>query len=344
MTPSLPYQFALAMTAEDGTSLGTIAANHDWEPVCAWTCLHFQRRGELALEGNVRASILPVWSERLGEPYCEGYAVSIDRSGDLPLDYQFPISDFRGLAAAVASSFVADNRLREGELYTYSLAAYPDAKAEPQATGLAVTNKSPMIPVRPAALAEFMQRAVPQGAIAPGDLPVFVAPAVLEQAAAQTHGREGTETGGILIGTLRRDPVSNEIFVEVTAQIPAEYTEGSNVKLTFKPETWAAADAALKLRGGGEVFLGYWHSHPVRTWCKQKECSLEAQRKCKLARDFFSEDDVAVMRAAFPSAYCVAIVANDTAFADLTFSMFGNREGRMQSRGFYVLEETNHAT
>ncbi len=45
------------------------------------------------------------------------------------------------------------------------------------------------------------------------------------------------------------------------------------------------------------------------------------------------------MRAAFPRAYSIAIVANDTAFTDLTFSMFGNREGITQPRGFYVLEE-----
>jgi hypothetical protein len=45
------------------------------------------------------------------------------------------------------------------------------------------------------------------------------------------------------------------------------------------------------------------------------------------------------MRAAFPRAYSVAIVANDTAFTDLTFSMFGNREGTTQPRGFHVLED-----
>ena len=47
------------------------------------------------------------------------------------------------------------------------------------------------------------------------------------------------------------------------------------------------------------------------------------------------------MRAAFSRAYSIAIVANDTAFTDLTFSMFGNREGMIQPRGFYVLEEKN---
>lgn len=50
-------------------------------------------------------------------------------------------------------------------------------------------------------------------------------------------------------------------------------------------------------------------------------------------------DDVAVMRAVFPRAWCVAIVANDTAFTDITLSMFGNRRGVMQPRGFYQLEE-----
>jgi hypothetical protein len=63
-----------------------------------------------------------------------------------------------------------------------------------------------------------------------------------------------------------------------------------------------------------------------------------------LARDFFSADDDAVMRAACPRAYSVAIVANDTAFTDLTFSMFGNREGTTQPRGFYVLEETTNGS
>ncbi len=60
---------------------------------------------------------------------------------------------------------------------------------------------------------------------------------------------------------------------------------------------------------------------------RAKMCTLEQQQTCHLAKDFFSADDEAVMRAAFPRAYSIAIVANDTAFTDLTFSMFCNREG-----------------
>jgi hypothetical protein len=37
-------------------------------------------------------------------------------------------------------------------------------------------------------------------------------------------------------------------------------------------------------------------------------------------------------------------VANDTAFTDVTFSMFQNREGITQPRGFHVLEGTPNVT
>ena len=57
----------------------------------------------------------------------------------------------------------------------------------------------------------------------------------------------------------------------------------------------------------------------------------------------FSADDEAVMHAAFPRTYSIAIVTNDTAFTYLTFRMFGNRKGITQPRGFYVLEENTSA-
>ena len=98
----------------------------------------------------------------------------------------------------------------------------------------------------------------------------------------------GRETGGILIGRLHHDAALPEIFAEVSAQIPAEHTLGTVARLTFTAETWSAASAAIRLRNQGEVYLGYWHSHPVREWCRAKECTLEKQKTCRLAKDFFS--------------------------------------------------------
>ncbi len=81
--------------------------------------------------------------------------------------------------------------------------------------------------------------------------------------------------------------------------------------------------------------LGWWHSHPVREWCK--ECPVERQQVCKMSGDFFSAHDHALHRTVFPSAYSIAIVANDVATGDVTFSAFGWRDGLLEARGFHVI-------
>jgi Prokaryotic homologs of the JAB domain len=339
---NFPYRFALTLFGEDGTNVGTALAQIDWEPAHEWTRLHFQRKGALPPDAEDEgASILPVWATKYGEPYCNGFRIEIARPGCEPVGWDFPNTYFKDFAGTVASGFVEQSKLRSGEVFTYIVVAYPTAREPAAMAGLRMANASPGLPTQEGSIETFLGRARPEGVIDADDLPVFVAEEVLEQAAAQTRTHEGTETGGILIGKLWRDVRAGEIFVEVTAQIPAEHTSGSNVKLSFTPQTWTAAEAALRLRRSGEVYLGYFHSHPVREWCRSKACTPEAQKTCSLARDFFSADDKAVMRAAFPRAYSIAIVANDTAF-DLSFSMFGNRRGVTHSRGFYVLEGSGH--
>jgi hypothetical protein len=344
MTLAFPFRFAVALFRENGASLGTVPVTRDWEPVLEWTRFYFQRKGELSLDEIGSASVLPLWEYSLGEPYCCGYRIQIAQPGRRLVASDFPKNHFRNVASVAASLLVEQNELREGESYSYMVVAHPAPEVEPQSGGLTVANASPGLPAQDAVLDSFLARAIPSGELQDGDMPVFVSRRVLDEAAERTHAEEGTETGGILIGRLWRDSAAGEIFAEVTAQIPAEYASGTNVKLTFTPQVWTAAASALQLRRKGEIYLGYWHSHPVREWCKSKACTPEAQKTCSLGKDFFSADDEAVMRAAFPRAYSIAIVANDTAFTDLSFSMFGNREGVTQPRGFYVLEETTSAT
>jgi len=339
MTLTFPHRFAVALFREDGSGLATVPVDRDWEPAHEWTRFYFQRRGELPLGGDGSASVLPLWERTLGEPYCRGYRIQIAQPGRRPVASDFPNTHFRDFAGVVASRLIERKKLQAGESYSYMVVAHPTPPEASKPGGLSVTNASPSVPIRNGLLENFIARAHPSGSIDADDMPVFVSHRVLEQAAEQTRAKEGAETGGVLIGMLWRDADAGEIFAEITAQIPAEHTSGNDVKLTFTPQTWAAADAALRLRGRGEIYLGYWHSHPVREWCKSKECTPEKQKMCHLAKDFFSADDEAVMRAAFPKAYSIAIVANDTAFTGLTFSMFGNREGLTQPRGFYVLEE-----
>lgn len=338
---TFPYRLSITLFSEDGAVLGTVSAECDWEPLQEWTRLHFQRRGLLSTRvEDESASVLPLWAAASGEPLCRGLRLRIEQPGWPPVASDFPNTLFKDRAGALASLLVEQNKLRAGDAYSYVLAAYPAAET-PDPGRLLVRDTSPCLPVQDGSIEEFLVRANPCGVLDADDIPVFVASRVLEEAAAQTREQQGNETGGILIGRLWRDTRAAEIFVEVSAQIPAVCAAGTSVKLTFTPETWTAAAAALHAHGHGEIFLGYWHSHPVREWCTGKSCTPEAQKTCVYARDFFSADDIAVMRAAFPRAWCVAIVANDTALG-LSFSMFGNRRGATQPRGFYVMEDTSN--
>jgi Prokaryotic homologs of the JAB domain len=340
------HTFALVLFGDEGEPLGSAAVEVDWEPAVEWTSFYFLRRGELPLNGGRgTAFIQPLWDREVGAPYCRGFRVSIVRGRQSPCTSDFPVSYFRRLAAKAAALFVQQGKLEKGDVFRYVVVALVrDATAETSPVGgLQVEEQVAPLRLLESSLAEWQQRAAPVGMVDPDDMPVFAPQYLLDQVATQTVAERGRETGGILIGHLHRDITVPEIFAEVTAQIPAEHTRGDAVKLTFTADTWVAVDNAIKLRRRGEIYLGYWHSHPVRAWCASRDCTLEKQRNCKLAKDFFSVDDEALLRAVFPRGHGLALVANDTAFQDLTFSWFGWREGSIQPRGYYLMGD-DHAT
>ena len=341
------YKFAFVLLEEEGGVIGSAAVEVDWEPAVNWTSFYFLRRGELPLnDGCGAVSILPLWDRQTGEPYCRGFRVSIARDGQAPCTSDFPASYFRRLAAKVAALFVERGKLQKDDVFRYvvvALASDESAEASDAANGLQVEERAVPLQLMKSSLNEWQKKAAPVGVIDPDDMPVFVPQGLLDQVAAQTLAERGRETGGILIGQLHHDPAVPEIFAEVTAQVPAEHTRGDAVKLTFTADTWVAVDSAVKLRRRSEIYLGYWHSHPVFEWCKSRECTLEKQASCKMAKDFFSADDEALLRAVFPRGHSLALVVNDTAFQDLTFSWFGWREGIIQPRGYYLMGD-HHAT
>ena len=338
------YKFALVLFDSEGAQLGSAAVEPDWEPAVQWARFWFQRRGELSFnDGNGSVSILPLWDREAHEPYCRGFRVSFARDGQPACTSDFPVNYVRRLASKVAAVFVEKGKLEQNEAFRYVVVALAGSE-KPEAvptSGMLVEERVVTLPVQESSLADWQLRSTPVGHIDPDDFPIFVPQYVLDQVAEQTLAERGRETGGTLIGKLHRDRGVPEIFAEITAMIPAEYTEGDAVKLTFTADTWVAVNNAIKLRGGDELYAGYFHSHPVRNWCASRECSLEKQANCKLAKDFFSADDEAVMRAVFPRGHSVALVANDTAFQDLTFSWFGWREGSIQPRGYYLLGDHN---
>lgn len=343
--PNVAHNFGLVLFNDEGERVGTAALNVDWEPAVECARFYSLRRGELPwADVGGAISILPLWDHSAGEPCCRGFRVAIARADQSPCVSDFRNEYFRRLAAQAAGRFVESGLLAKGEVFRYVVVALEveNDPAAAESSGLAVAERTPTLDLLESSLSAWQSQAKGVGFVDTDDMPLFCPQSVLDQVAEQTLAHRGKETGGVLIGRLHRDQSLPEIFAEVTAQIPAEHTRGDAVKLTFTAETWVAVNAAIKLRNRSEIYLGYWHSHPVFEWCKSRGCSLEKQSVCKLAKDFFSADDEALLRAVFPRGHSVALVANDTAFQGLSFSWFGWREGAVHPRGFY-LKADNHA-
>jgi hypothetical protein len=334
------YRYCLLLYRRDGSPLGSAAAAVDWEPAAEWAQFYHARRGEVPPFGEGTTTIEPLWDSAVGEPFMRGFRLAY-YGGGRRVTTEFPSAYFSEMASRAATEFVAGGKLEADDAFLFQPAAFlanGNNNGKPVGLELEVVEEKPAIEFVESRLDDFQRRSSPVGAVDTGDLPVFIPRRVLDEAATITRANEGRETGGVLIGRLHRDGALPEIFAEVTAHIPAQHTLGTVAKLTFTTETWNSVNAAIRLRNRSEIYVGYWHSHPVRAWCQSKGCTPEKQKTCRLAKDFFSEDDVSVMRAVFPRAYSVGLVANDTAFADVSFSLFGWHEGKIHPRGFYLLE------
>jgi hypothetical protein len=331
------YGFGLELCRTDGTTLKRVPVDPDWEPAREGARLAALRAG-LGPEDAFRldATIEPVWHAERGEPYLETCRVRPVPNGIEPIEVG--VRYFAGVAQDAASALVDEGALAKGDLFVYLPIAFPrtapaEAPPPPRFTTRAGT---PRIPLGRGSLAALESGVTARDTQSPAaDPPVFVPGEVLDQALALTRAADGRETGGILVGHLHRDPRDHTVFLAVTAQIPARHTEADAHKLSFTAATWTEVRTVLDLRGKDELMLGWWHSHPVREWCKQ--CPEERQRACSLAQGFLSDHDRLLHRTVFPRAFTVALVVNDVAFAEPTVSAFGWRHGVLEPRGFHTV-------
>jgi hypothetical protein len=322
------HQFALELERRDQSPLGQFPVVMDWEPAWQWARLVALRAGQ---QPGLAASIEPRWEATVGEPHVDAVCVRL-AGGSVVI----PLTYFRTAAQQIGQTLVAEKRLTDGEHFNYGVVAFPIQKEAPRPL-FSVEEVETTLPLKPAR----MPAALEFGKQSPEDLPVFIPQSVLDEAAVMTHQAGANEIGGILIGHVYIDADRRDLFVEVTALIPARHTLSTSTKLTFTAETWTAVDAAIKLRGREEQMLAWFHSHGAKYWCDPK-CSLEARKKCPLSRNFFSAEDCLLHRTVFPMAHCSALVATNTD-AGLNFAMFGWRQGLIAQRGFHILNATDNA-
>ena len=324
------HHYAIEILRADGTEAGQRAASVDWAPAREWVRWLALRRGVAPAEALLaEARIGAVWAADLGAPYLAGVTVEALGAGGVP--EVLPIEYFSDAAQAIAREMVGEGRLENGETFRYRPMAFARAEEVPPVRHSSA--KAPPIVIGTGALREVADPVVAEGDQDPDDARVLIPAEVLEETAALTLAHAGVETGGILIGHLQRDETAAELYLEVTAQIPARHTEGSLTKLTFTPETWSDARAAIALRRRGEIQLGTWHSHPVKAMC---QCPEEKRRNgCPLGRGFFSADDRVLHRTVFSRAFNVGLVVSDIRDAPPSFALFGWRRGLIERRGFH---------
>ena len=336
------FQFALVLFREnDARHLAQVPIVPDWEPAFEHIRFLGIRRGLRPAEmAAIPVAIEPIWHPRMGHPFLDAFRLVLDGTpavaDDLPTAYLNPLARQAVASLIEAGTISATDRVR------YLVCALPATPAEEvAASGLVFEDLPQPLPLCPSRLADTLgprsaQVGAPWDA---NDLPVVIPEPVIAETHAQSRAADTHETGGILIGTLHRDPESAELFVEVTAQLPAKHTIAHEARLTFTDETWAAARTDVADRGDGTIILGWWHYHPF--FCRN--CPPKRRATCSLDSTFFSRDDVHLHRVCFNQPYAVALLISQRP-TELTTALFGWRRATVESRGFYTKGELSHAS
>lgn len=332
--------YRLDPDGEDGEQIANAKVKSDFDPIVETARFELLKRDPRPFMqiGAEPACVEPVWHELLGEPYVESIRVVVAPQDASPAECLAPTAFFRVHAEAAAAKLISEGVLDPEEKFRYLVTAYArDTDVIAKQPAFTIEPVAQDLHLEPKSLTDLFHRSRPTGPVRDEEVPVFVPQFILDECCERLHATGAAETGGILLGQIAFDPESHRLFLEVTAQIPAQHTQQELTSLTFTPETWSAVDAAIRLRGSDEMQLGWWHTHPAREWCKN--CPEENRRVCKRSGEFFSSDDAALHRTVFPRAYSVGLVISDSYASGLTFPMFGWNRGLVEQRGFHVLRD-----
>lgn len=326
------YRYVLEFLREDGNQAGDAPITVDWDPAIEATWFLGLRRNRLGTGDGTRGTVIePIWHEQTDRPFVSGFRVTMRRPSGEVFSEDFSTTYFKDLAQTASVRLVEQARLTAGENFTYRTAAYPVIEeAATKKRRFKIEEEPPPLRVGTTRLADLTPTTAEP--VHADDIPVVIPRRVLDETVELSQQAGALETGGILVGHLHRDPVADDMFVEVTAQLPARHVQADAQSLTFTAETWTDAQGVLDLRHRQELFVGWWHSHPVHEWCKN--CPPDNQRLCRLGRDFLSTHDRQLHRIVFPRAYSIALVVNDTRYQGVTHSLFTWRCGRLESRTF----------
>jgi proteasome lid subunit RPN8/RPN11 len=322
------YRYLAQVATPEGDPIGSAWLAVDWVPAVQWSHLTGVRSGRLPLGLEPAPAVVePVWDPRLGPPYVGRFQIRFLRP-DAPLEVLLPPATVREAVQAAVAGLVDGARPRPGDPLVYRVMAFPAPRAGcglEGGGGFEVETRRDAAPVEERSMAALLEAAEVVNATAsdPGELPVLIHAAVLEEAMAAAMAAGSNETGGVLLGRVATDPQAG-LYLEVTAQVPAREGLADEASFTFLAETWAAVEAALARRAAGERIVGWHHSHPRALWpCAACQCPAEQRDTCPSRLPFFSQKDVHLHRTVFQGAYNVALLLSFQAVPRPRVDLFG---------------------
>jgi hypothetical protein len=334
----MTFHYAIELLNDAGRAIGSVGVTPDWQPAVDWTHFDGVRAGILPAHARTDpGTIEPLWQTDLGAPYVRGFRVRVHAGGQTAVR-EIPRRYLQRLASETAATLARRLGIAPETDLRWMVTARPAATSAAEVTddGFAIAPDVRAWPVVDTSLDAFFAAAMRVGT-ADEQLPVFFPPTVLEETHALARAAGDVETGGALLGRLHRDTAGRrELFVEVTAQLPARQTVATASTITFTAATWAAIQAEIARRGRDEILVGWHHSHC--DWCRLRGCPLARRRTCSGANPFFSAEDVHLHTTLFPAGYQVALLVSDSAATGgLTSSLYGWSEGLVAPRSFHVL-------
>jgi hypothetical protein len=247
----------------------------------------------------------------------------------------FTTAYFSTQARQASRRFVESGVLKDGEAFEYYVLANRRSSSVHTPTRFSFTEREMPLPIKEATIENFMAGALLFGTENARDLPVFFHWSVLEEASLLTRKAGSIETGGILVGHVCRDAARPELFLEITALIPAR-AKGELTRLSFTPDTWTDVQAAVDRRNRNEIWLGWFHSHSFyRERANQTESPDSSAQPAPAP--FLSDEDCKLHRICFPRAYCLALLVTDSPQSGMSWTTFGWRSGNLARRAFHVI-------
>jgi hypothetical protein len=319
-------------------------AEPDWEPAVQWSQFQAVRSGTTSPGLWYGASeVEPVWDAKRGRPYVSALRVRVARdgarAGGTGDGCEIPSRYLREEVEEAVAGLVGEGMLKAGERFRYRVTARPRrcrirGSVAAVDDGIQVERLPQVLPIVEGSYVEASSGArTCDGEFAdPVDVPVIMPVGVLEEAIGLAGAAGDVETGGVLVGALCRDSVRGDLYVEVRALLPARHAISRADRLTFTAETWEDARAAIALRGGGECWVGWMHSHPY--FCRS--CPAEARTRCVLTLPFLSEHDRALHRTVFVRPFDVALLVTDRGPGGRECALFGWRHGIVERRGYVM--------